>query len=137
MQLAVAGAELLLLKEEGVVHEGQGVEDVEAVALSEDERVVDEPVQACLEDRFVDAFADARLRGVVVQVGDPEDLVAGRLDDGRFDVEEGEEVGDFLVFILWPTSQCSVLRRFEGQLTSTTYDHTTCSPPDSILGTNQ
>ena len=70
VQLAVAAAKLLLLEEEGVVHEGEGVEDVEAGLLGEDEGVVHEAVEARLEGGLVEGLGEARLRGVVEEVGD-------------------------------------------------------------------
>ena len=100
MQLAVAAAKLLLLEEEGVVHERQGVEDVEARLLGQHERVVDEAVEPRLERGPVRRLGQARLGGVVEEVGDAQRAVLRVVDDGRLDAEEGEEVGDFLVGVL-------------------------------------
>lgn len=44
VQLSITGLELVVFEEQGVVEEGQGVEDVEAVLFGEDEGVVDERV---------------------------------------------------------------------------------------------
>lgn len=48
VQLAISGAELLLLQEQCVVHQGQSVEDVELKLLGEDQGVVDQGIQALL-----------------------------------------------------------------------------------------
>lgn len=53
MQLAIAGTELLLLKEQTIVHERQSVENVKLEALGEDEGVVDELIEALLESGLV------------------------------------------------------------------------------------
>lgn len=82
MQLPVAGAKLLLLEEEAVVHEGQGVEDVEAGLLGEDEGVVDEVVEAGLEGGLVEGLLEGRVGGVVEEVGDADDVVFGVVDGG-------------------------------------------------------
>lgn len=100
MQLAITGAELLLLEEQAIIHERQGVEDVELVALGEDERIVDELVEALLQGGLVEGLLQADFGGVVEEVGDADDVVLGVADDGGFDAEEGEEVGDFLVSVL-------------------------------------
>ena len=65
MQLTIASAEFLLLKEQGVIHQRQGVEDIELEALGEDESVVDEFVKALLEISPVDLFLQSNFRGVV------------------------------------------------------------------------
>jgi hypothetical protein len=46
VELAVTGLELLVLEEERVVEQRQGVEDVEAVVLGQDQDIVDEGVEA-------------------------------------------------------------------------------------------
>lgn len=82
VQLPIAGAKLLLLEEEAVVHEGQGVEDVEASLLGEDEGVVDEVVEAGLEGGLVEGLLEGRVGGVVEEVGDADDVVFGVVDGG-------------------------------------------------------
>lgn len=82
MQLAVAGAKLLLLQEEAVVHEGQCVEDVELGELGEDEGVVDEVVEAGLEGGLVKGLLEGHVGGVVEEVGDTDDVVLGVVDGG-------------------------------------------------------
>lgn len=82
VQLAVAGAKLLLLQEKPVVHEGQGVEDVEPGELGEDEGVMDEVVEAGFEGGFVERLFEGRVGGVVEEVGDANDVVFGVVDGG-------------------------------------------------------
>lgn len=97
MQLSVAATKLLLLQEQAVVHERQGVEDIQLGPLGENERIVDECVEASLERGLVERLAEAGFGGVVEEVGDTQDIVA--LDDGRFYAEKGEEVGDFAIVL--------------------------------------
>lgn len=97
MELPVAGAKLLLLQEQRVVHERQRVEHIQFGPLGEDQGIVDERVETSLESRLVKRLAEAGLAGVVEEVGDAEDVVV--LDDGGFDAEEGEEVGDFAIVL--------------------------------------
>lgn len=100
MQLAITRAELLLLEEQAVVHERQSVEDVELVALGEDQRIVNELVESLLQVGLVEGLLEANLGGVVEEVGYTDDVVLGVADYGGLDAEEGEEIGDFLVRIL-------------------------------------
>lgn len=100
MQLAISGSELLLLQEQRVVHERQGVEDVKLSSLGEDERVVHELIQASLESGLVEGRLESDIAGVVEQVGDTHDLVSGVVDDGRLEVVEGEEIRDVVVVVL-------------------------------------
>jgi hypothetical protein len=71
VELAVTGLEFLVLEEERVVQKRQGVEDVEAVVLGQDQNVVDEGVEAGFE-AFLDfvggAGGEGCFRGVVVEV---------------------------------------------------------------------
>lgn len=100
MQLAVTGAKLLLLQEEAVVHEGQGVEDVELGELGEDEGVVNEVVEASLEGGLVKGLLEGHVGGIVEEVGDTDDVVLGVVDGGGLDAVEGEEISNVLVVIL-------------------------------------
>lgn len=100
VQLAVARAKLLLLQEETVVHERQGVEDVKLGELGEDEGVVDEVIEAVLEGGLVKGLLESHVGGVVEEVGDTDDVVLGIVDGGRLDAVEGEEVGNVLILIL-------------------------------------
>ena len=81
MQLPVAAAKLLLLEEQCIVHEGQGIENVKVVPLGHDEGVVDEAVEARLESGLVKWLLQARLGGVVEEVGDTQDVVLRVVDD--------------------------------------------------------
>ena len=135
MQLAVAAAKLLILEEEGVVHEGEGVEDVELGLFGEDEGVVHEGVEALLERLLVDGRGEARFRGVVEEVGDAQDVLD--LDDGGFDAEKGEEVGNVVVFVLIRQHIQYYLPHGVRGRTSTTYDQMTWRAPLSVLGRNQ
>jgi hypothetical protein len=72
VQFSIAGLELLVLEEERVVQQRQGVEDVEAVVLGKDQDVVDEGVEAGFEaflHLFGRAGREGGFRGVVVEVG--------------------------------------------------------------------
>lgn len=101
MQLSITAAKLLLLQEEAIVHERQRIKNVQLGLFSEDKRIVDERVEAGLEDCLVDFFGESCFRGVVEEVGYAEDVVDGVVfDNGGFDAEKGEEVGDFLVIVL-------------------------------------
>ncbi|KAK1247258.1 hypothetical protein MKX07_002167 [Trichoderma sp. CBMAI-0711] len=100
MQLAVSGAKLLLLEEQRIVHEGQGIEDVEAGELGEDEGIVDEVVEAGLEGGLVKGLLEGDVGCIVEEVGDADDVVLGVVDGGGFDAVEGKEVGDVLLIIL-------------------------------------
>lgn len=82
VQLAVTCAKLLLLQEEAVVHERQGVEDVKLGELGEDEGIVDEVVEAGLEGRLVKGLLEGHVGGVVEKVSDTDDVVLGVVDGG-------------------------------------------------------
>jgi hypothetical protein len=58
VELAVTGLEFLVLEEERVVQQRQGVEDVEAVVLGQNQNVVHEGVEAGLE-AFLDFVGGA------------------------------------------------------------------------------
>jgi hypothetical protein len=62
VELAVTGLEFLVLEEERIVQQGQGVEDVEAVVLGQDQDVVHEGVEAGFEARL-DLFGGSRGEG--------------------------------------------------------------------------
>jgi hypothetical protein len=62
VQFPVTGLEFLVLEEERVVEQGQGVEDVEAVVLGQDQNVVYERVEAGFEARL-DLVGGARGEG--------------------------------------------------------------------------
>lgn len=98
VQVPVAAAEVVLVEDQRVVHERQGVEDVELELLAEDEGLVHQLVQARLERRLVGG--EGRLAGVVEEVGGAEELVLGVVDDGGVEAVEGEEVGDLAVVVL-------------------------------------
>lgn len=98
MQIPVAAAKVVLVENQRVVHERQGVEDVELELLAEDEGLVHQLVQARLERRLV--RREGRLAGVVEEVGGAEELVLGVVDDGGVEAVEGEEVGDLAVVVL-------------------------------------
>ncbi|KAH6609414.1 hypothetical protein Trco_002760 [Trichoderma cornu-damae] len=100
VQLAIARAELLLLQEKPVVHEGQGVEDVKLGELGEDEGVVHEVVEAGSQGGLVKGLFQGRVGGVVEEVGDADNVVFGVVDGRRLDAVEGEEVGDGFLIIL-------------------------------------
>lgn len=102
VELAIAAAKLLLLQEERVVHEGEGVEDVKLEALGQDEGVVGQAVEAGLVRLavIVFVFGKAGVGGVVEHIGDADDVMLGVVDDGRLDAVEGEEVGNLLVGVL-------------------------------------
>ena len=72
VELAITGLEFLVLEEQRVVEQRQGVEDVEAVVLGQDQDVVHERVEAGFE-AFLDfvggAGGEGCFRGVVVEVG--------------------------------------------------------------------
>lgn len=82
MQLAVARAKLLLLQEEAVVHERQGVEDVKVGELGEDEGVLDEVVETGLEGGLVKGLLEGHVGCVVEEVGDTDDVVLGVVNGG-------------------------------------------------------
>jgi hypothetical protein len=72
VEFSITGLEFLVLEEQRVVQQRQGVEDVEAVVLGQDQSVVDEGVEAGFE-AFLDlvggAGGEGCFRGVVVEVG--------------------------------------------------------------------
>lgn len=82
MQLAIAAAKLLLLEEERVVHEGEGIEDVEARLFAENQGVIDE----CVEARLVVAgggdWGNANGRCVVVEICSADSGMLRRSNDG-------------------------------------------------------
>lgn len=75
VELAVTGAELLLLQEEAVVEQGQAVEDIKLVLLAQDQGVADKGVQPCLQGSLVKGRGQANFGGVVPEVGGTDDLV--------------------------------------------------------------
>lgn len=96
MQLAITGAELLVLEEKCVVQQRQCVENVELELLGEDQGVVHELVKARLQ---VGAFVLGRktvLRGVVEEVGGADLFVRCGGDHGGREDVKGEEVGNVL-----------------------------------------
>ena len=100
VQLAITSAELLLFKEECIVHECESVEDIKVGLLGQDQSVVDERVETRLERLLVEGLGQTGLARIVKEVGDADDVVLGVADDGGFDAVEGEEVGDLLVLVL-------------------------------------
>ena len=98
MQVPVAAPKVVFVKHQRVVHERQRVEHVELELLAEDEGLVYQLVQARLERGLV--RGEGRLAGVVEEVGGPEELVLGVVDDGGVEAVEGEEVGDLAVVVL-------------------------------------
>lgn len=100
MQLPVTWAELLLLKEQCVVHKRQSVEDVKFCPLCQDQRVVNELVQTLFRGGFVEGCGKADLSAVVEEVSNSDHLVSRVVDDGGLEVVEGEEVCDFVVLVL-------------------------------------
>lgn len=142
VQLTVTTAKFLLLEEERIVHQSEGVEDVKLVPLGQNERIVSQLVETLLQRSLVHRLLQANLGTIVEHVRHLDDAVFGIADGRRLDTEEGEKVGDFSIKIL-KKRQVSFLKVSEypfpnqNRLTSTTYVHTTCSPLGSILGTNQ
>ena len=100
VQLAVAGAKLLLLQEERVVHQGERVEHVKILLLGQDEGVGHQGVQARLEGGAVVRRREGHVARVVEQVGGADRRVFLGLDDRGLEAIEGEKVGDFAVSIL-------------------------------------
>lgn len=85
VQLAITGLKLVVFEEERVVEERQGVEDVEAILLGQDEGVVDERVQTGFEvclDFVGGARGEGSFRGVVVEVGGADGFGGGGFEDG-------------------------------------------------------
>jgi hypothetical protein len=101
MQLAVPGAKLLLLEEQGVVHQGEGVEDIKLELLRKDQGIVHQRVQTLFQLCSVGRLLQRYSGGVIEEVGCTDGAVL-RVYDGRFDRVEREEVGDFFA--------CGVLR---------------------------
>ena len=58
VEFSITGLEFLVLEEQRVVQQRQGVEDVEAVVLGQDQNVVDEGVEAGFE-AFLDLVGGA------------------------------------------------------------------------------
>lgn len=93
MQLPIPGLELLLLEEERVVEQGEGVEDVEVVALGEDEGVVDESLEAGGQGGLAGGGLEGRegrRRGIVVEVCGADGGAGGGFEDGGLGRGEGE-----------------------------------------------
>ena len=84
MQITITANKLHLFKDRSVVHDFQGVEDVSALDLGSNQSVLEEYTQF----RF--------RRSVVITVGGGELVVLVIVDNGRLNVEEGDEVGDLL-----------------------------------------
>lgn len=100
MQLPITRAELLLFKEQCVIHKRQRVEDVELCPLGQDQRVVNEFVQTFFRGGFVEGRGKANLGTVVEEVSDSDHLVSWIVDNGGLKVVEGEEVCDVMVLVL-------------------------------------
>ena len=80
VQLSVTGLELVVFEEERVVEQRERIKHVEAVFLGENQGVVDERVQTCLEvglDFVGGAGGEGAFRGVVVEVGGADGLGGG------------------------------------------------------------
>lgn len=82
------------------MHEGQGVEDVELLALGEDEGVVDEVVEAGLVSGTVVGLLESTLGAVVEEVGYSDDVVLRVVDNRRFNAVKREEVCNLAVLVL-------------------------------------
>lgn len=100
MQLPITRAELLLFKEQCVIHERQGIEDVELCPLGQDQRVVNKFIQTFFRGGFVEGRGKANLGTVVEEVSDSDHLVSWIVDNGGLEVVEGEEVCDLMVLVL-------------------------------------
>lgn len=93
MQLSISGTEFLVLQEQGIVKQGEGIEDIELVLLGDDECVIDEFVEALFKISAGVGRVQGVFRGVVEEVGCADSFVLGVVDDGGFEDVEGEEVG--------------------------------------------
>ena len=100
VQLPVAAAKLLLLEEEAVVHEGQGIEDVEFQILGQNQGIVAQFIHTSLVGRAVVRLSEAGFGGVVPHISDTQHVVLVVLNDRGFDAVEGEEICNVLVVVL-------------------------------------
>lgn len=80
VQLTVAPAKLLLLQEQAVVHQGQGIEHIQFGLLGQNEGIVDEGIESRFERRPIRGGGESSFCGVVEEVGNAEDFIV--LDDG-------------------------------------------------------
>ncbi len=100
MKLSVSWTKLLLLQEQCIVGDRQSIEDVKVILFGKNQRVLDQIVKARLEAGLVEWCGQPMLRGVIEEIGSPDDLVLRVVDDRRLEAVKGKEVGDFLLFVL-------------------------------------
>ena len=81
MQLTISLSELLLIQEQRVVQQSQCIENIKLGLLRQDQRIVNQGVEADLEHRSIGAVKGG-LRSVVEEVCGTDGLVFWVPDDG-------------------------------------------------------
>ncbi len=104
MQLPIPSPKFLVLKEKVIIHQRQCVEHVKLVFLCQNQRIIDQSVEAFLKIGACEGRVKTVFGGVVEEVRGADILVLVMVDNAGFETVEGEEVEDFvggmvLVFI--------------------------------------
>lgn len=108
MKLTVARAKLLVLEEQAVIHQRQGIINIELILLAVYQGIRYQRIESNLECIFVYGVSKANLGGVVKQVGCFDICVFWVVDDRRLEAIKRYKVGYLLMVILESELTCEL-----------------------------